>query len=89
MIIHQWTGQEAKLLRLALRLSIQGFAGYLGVSSRAVDKWEARGITLTPRYETQAILDTALAQATADQQQRFKASRAIVLGTPPSDMSRE
>jgi transcriptional regulator with XRE-family HTH domain len=75
MMVQQWTGQEAKFLRLAMRLSIQGFACYLGLSSRAIDKWEARGPTLTPRHETQAILDTALARATDEQRKRFEASR--------------
>jgi transcriptional regulator with XRE-family HTH domain len=81
VIVERWTGREARFLRLAMRLSIQGFADYLGLSSRAVDKWEARGVTLTPRHETQAILDVALARATVEQQARFEVSWARVHGS--------
>ena len=73
MIIQQWTGREAKMLRLAMRMSIDTFADHLGLSSRAINKWEARGPTLTPRHDMQAILDTALAQTTQEQRERFNA----------------
>ncbi|MGL5809659.1 MAG: helix-turn-helix domain-containing protein [Nocardioides sp.] len=71
LVIHRWTGAEARHLRMALRLSIEGFAEKLGISSRAVDKWEARGNTLTPRPDTQAMLDTVLSQANEGQRERF------------------
>jgi transcriptional regulator with XRE-family HTH domain len=67
----QWTGREARLLRQALRLSVRGFAEYLGVGARTISKWEAAGTARSPRPEFQAILDTALAQATDEQRARF------------------
>ncbi|MGF1647292.1 MAG: hypothetical protein ACFCVF_10305, partial [Kineosporiaceae bacterium] len=36
---------------------------HLGVTTRAVDKWEARGAGITPRPELQRALDTALTSA--------------------------
>jgi len=77
MIVQQWTGREAQLLRLAMRMSVDTFAGHLGLSSRAVAKWEARGSTLTPRHDMQAILDAAFAQATDEQRERFEANLAM------------
>ncbi|MGL5863574.1 MAG: helix-turn-helix domain-containing protein, partial [Phycicoccus sp.] len=71
IVIQRWTGAEAKRLRVALRLSIEGFAERLGVSSRTVSKWEARGETLTPRPDTQAMLDTLLSWADAGELVRF------------------
>jgi transcriptional regulator with XRE-family HTH domain len=74
IVVERWTGAEASRLRLALRLSIEGFAQRLGVSSRAVDKWESRGDTIKPRPETQAMLDTALSQASVEAQARFEST---------------
>jgi transcriptional regulator with XRE-family HTH domain len=67
-----WTGREAKALRLALRLSIRAFAEDLGIAARTVTKWEALGAQTTPRPVMQAALDTALARADADAEQRFE-----------------
>jgi hypothetical protein len=43
----------------------------LGVSPRAVDKWEARLDAITPLPDTQAILDTTLARAAPEARARF------------------
>jgi transcriptional regulator with XRE-family HTH domain len=70
--VRQWTGHEAALLRRALRLSVRAFAARLGVAQRTVSKWEALGRSTEPRPDTQAILDTALAQADTATQTRFE-----------------
>ena len=67
----RWTGREAGLLRTALRMSLRAFAAHLGVAERTVSKWEKAGARTTPWPETQAILDTALAQASQDAKARF------------------
>jgi hypothetical protein len=46
-----------------LRLSERRFAEKLGASLRTVASWDARGETISPNYEMQAILDTCLARA--------------------------
>ncbi|MGH3802181.1 MAG: helix-turn-helix domain-containing protein [Pseudonocardiaceae bacterium] len=61
-----WTGAETKALRQAMRLSIRDFAAHLGVGARTVNKWEARGATITLLPETQALMDTALDRAPDD-----------------------
>jgi DNA-binding transcriptional regulator YiaG len=70
-MVEQWTGRESRLLRQALRLSVRGFADFLGVGVRTISKWEAAGETRVPRPEFQAMLDTVLARATDEQQARF------------------
>ncbi|MGH3715567.1 MAG: helix-turn-helix domain-containing protein, partial [Micromonosporaceae bacterium] len=70
--MQRWSGVETRALREARRMSIREFAEYLGVSERAVSKWEARGDQISPRPDTQAMLDTALEQAGADVHGRFK-----------------
>ncbi len=69
--VPRWTGAETKALRQAMRLSIRAFAAHLGVDARTVNKWEARGSTITPLPDTQALLDTALRRAPEEVQNRF------------------
>ena len=69
--VRQWTGREARLLREAMRMSLRDFAAYLGMSERAISKWEQAGKDLSPRPDTQAVLDTALEQAPDDVKDRF------------------
>lgn len=71
--VRQWTGLEAKALRVSLRMTIYDFATYLGVGTRTVAKWESRGSDIEPKLQTQSILDTALAKASSDVQARFAA----------------
>ncbi|MBP2404622.1 helix-turn-helix domain-containing protein [Streptomyces syringium] len=71
--VHHWTGREASALRTALRMSMRGFAEQLGIALRTVAKWEKLGSATHPRPDTQAILDTALARATPQAQERFEA----------------
>ena len=80
--IQKWTGREARALREALRMSIRDFAARLGVSERAVSKWEAGGAAMTPRPDSQAMLDTTLQTASADARARF--DLLIATGTAES-----
>ena len=81
--VGRWTGHEAKLLRTALRLSLEAFAAHLGVSPGTISKWERRGSDITPLPETQSILDIALERATPQEQARFRTAYAA--GRPPSE----
>lgn len=67
-----WTGRDACALQSALRMSNQAFAAHLGIGLRTVADWHEKP-GMQPRPETQRILDTALAQATADARERFAA----------------
>lgn len=71
--VQVWTGREARALRGALRLSVRAFAEHLGVAPRTVSKWEHFGEATRPQPDTQAILDTALSQASPDVRLRFQA----------------
>ena len=61
--VQRWTGAETEALRQAMRLSIRAFAAHLGVDAQTVNKWEARGNTVTLFPDTQALMDTALGRA--------------------------
>jgi DNA-binding transcriptional regulator YiaG len=67
----RWTGATAQRLRLAYRYTIRHFAARLGVSERIISKWEAAGERLTPRPDSQSLLDTMLARAPEDVRLRF------------------
>jgi len=70
VVVDRWTGRQASALQTALRLTNETFAHRLGVSVRAVAKWNAIP-HLVPIPELQRVLDTALSQAPADAQHRF------------------
>jgi len=74
-VVRKWTGREAEALRCAARMSVQGFAEYLGVSARAVSRWAKLGARTVPRPYMQAILDTALARVDEDTLRRFDVLR--------------
>ena len=85
--VHRWTGRETKQLREALRMTQRQFAEHLGVSDRAVAKWESGGIDYVPRPETQALLDTALTRASDEETERFHNQTALGSGhVSASDM---
>jgi len=69
-IASSWTGEAAGLLQTAMRMTNEEFAERLGVSVRTVAGWRERP-DRSPTNVTQQILDTALAQASADEQERF------------------
>jgi tetratricopeptide (TPR) repeat protein len=73
VVTPRWTGRETAALRRAHRMSIRAYAAHLGVSPAAVMNWERRGDQARLRTETQQILDTDLARASGDVQQRFAA----------------
>lgn len=75
--VSRWTGSHAKMLRAALRMTVESSAEHLGVSAATVAKWERRGPAITPLPDTQAILDTALSQATDEQRARFEEGLAL------------
>jgi tetratricopeptide (TPR) repeat protein len=71
--VERWTGRETRALRLASRMTVVGFADHLGVSARAVSKWEARGFRIEPMPEIQAALDTVLLAMGEPERGRFQA----------------
>lgn len=70
--VGRWTGREAALLRVALRLSVRDFAARLGVDVRTVTRWQARGTGVVLRPHMQAILDTSLGRAGLEARTRFE-----------------
>src|SRR5438105_15002420 len=91
--VQRWTGREAHALRMALRLSVRGFAAFLGAGVRTVAAWEARGAGICPRPEMQAALDTALNRADDEVRVRFEnllrpqgADDAPLHAAPPSGL---
>ncbi|MGX7672994.1 hypothetical protein [Plantactinospora sp. DSM 117369] len=73
--VTNWTGQDANALRRALRMSVTGFAEYLGAARRTVAKWSSQGETIQLRADMQTALDTVLARAAPDVLERFEALR--------------
>jgi transcriptional regulator with XRE-family HTH domain len=69
--VSRWTGREVRALREARRMSVRGFAEYLGVSDRMVSKWEAGGTAIVPRPFNQQLLDVALERADRRERERF------------------
>ncbi|MFI1929224.1 formylglycine-generating enzyme family protein [Streptomyces sp. NPDC020330] len=67
----RWTGREAELLRIAMRSKQRDFADQVGVNPRQIPRWKSRGETIELELDNQAALDTLLAQAPPDVQQRF------------------
>jgi transcriptional regulator with XRE-family HTH domain len=71
IVVVEWTGLEARVLRKALRMTVLGFAQHLGVGSRTVSDWEAGGAEIVPTPAMQAVLDTALSRAADEAKIRF------------------
>jgi transcriptional regulator with XRE-family HTH domain len=72
MTVRQWTGHEARALRIAKRMSVRLFAEHLGVAPAAVSNWEKRRGDARLRYETQQMLDTDFALSPDDVRERFE-----------------
>jgi 3-keto-L-gulonate-6-phosphate decarboxylase/transcriptional regulator with XRE-family HTH domain len=70
-VVARWSGQEAKALREAQRLSIRDFAAHLGFNVGVVATWEKRGAGVALRFETQQVLDAELAGLDEDVALRF------------------
>ncbi len=79
--VQHWTGREARVLRMALRLSVRAFADDLGIAQRTVSKWEGLGASTVPRPHMQAILDTTLGQADHQARLRFEQMLAELADT--------
>lgn len=76
--VQKWTGRETLALREAMRMSVRQFAKFLGVSDRAVSKWEAGGADYVPRPATQEMLDGCLARKVSeDERLRFEMTLGI------------
>lgn len=84
-MVVRWTGQEARALRLARRMSIRAFATHLGISAASIGNWEKRGSDIRLRHETQEILDRDLSGAAAHTRQRFLATLATLTSRRGSD----
>ena len=69
-VVDIWTGQRANALRIALRMTNEGFAQHLGTAVRTVAKWNAQP-DVVPVSELQRALDTALSRASAEEGARF------------------
>ncbi len=65
-------------------MSVRQFARHLGFNDAAVANWESRGSDARLRHHTQEVLDTDLARAPDDVQQRF----AQALGSVRDESSR-
>jgi hypothetical protein len=86
-VVEVWTGRHAQALRLALRMTNEGFAAHLGTAVRTVAKWNSTP-DLVPVTELQRALDTALARSADDARQRFSelAREPGALSTNPGDL---
>ena len=76
--VDEWTGVEVRALRIAKRMTAKEFAGFLGVGSAMVGKWERGGRDAIPRPFSQQLLDVCLDRATQLERQRF-----VRLTAPP------
>lgn len=68
-------------------MSLRDFAAHLGISERAVSKWEAGGAAVTPRPDSQAVLDTVLQRASEEARSRFEAALATAEAGAPAPRS--
>lgn len=82
--VDRWTGEEAKALRLAKRMSLAAFAAHLGISERTLSTWECKGAGSAIRPANQEILDTSLRASTPEARERFY---GIISGRPTHDPS--
>ena len=69
-VVAVWNGHLTNALRVALRMTVEEFAERLGMSARAMAKWEANR-DIEPAMASQQLLDIALNQAPADVRARF------------------
>lgn len=79
VVVGQWTGQETRALREALRMTVDDFARHLGVAPETVAGWEHHHTsTPPPTMATQAALDETLTLADSNTKARF----LLILDTP-------
>ena len=82
-VVFEWTGLHTRALRQAMRMSVRGFAEYLGLSVRAISKWESLGAARRPRPDMQAALDTALQRCDEQTRERFAQHLAKIATSGP------
>lgn len=82
-IVAEWSAADARLLQRAQRMTNEAFAERLGAAVRTVAKWHANP-TMQLTLEMQQALDVMLAQASDDEQKRFRALRVSASSTPQS-----
>ncbi|MGH8887401.1 MAG: hypothetical protein ACRDYX_19995 [Egibacteraceae bacterium] len=70
-VVNQWTGLQARALRIALRLPLNGFARLLNAGRTTVCDWEAAGDQLVLSWAMQDELDEVLSGASDDAKRRF------------------
>lgn len=70
-VVGQWTGREARALRVALRMSLDSFARLVGAGRSTVTDLERGGARMVPSWGVQNALDEALRQASDDDRRRF------------------
>lgn len=71
--ITTWTGREARVLRHAMRLTLEEFSEIVDVAVRTVSYWEAKGIATRPKMFYQAQLDTVYDRLDDRTKSRFEA----------------
>jgi DNA-binding transcriptional regulator YiaG len=71
LTVARWTGRETAALREAARLSLRGFADWLGIAVTTVSRWEDRRSVAVPSPAMQAVLDETLRLADAEVSARF------------------
>lgn len=69
-VVARWTGRQVAALQMALRMTNEGFAAYLGTAVRTVAKWHATP-GIVPNPELQRALDTVLSSADGAVRARF------------------
>jgi hypothetical protein len=66
-----WDGAKASTLRVALRLTVDGFASLVGGSPRAVARWGAAP-AVVPNMAYQHQFDAILSAASPSERERFR-----------------
>lgn len=69
--VGQWTGKEARALRVALRMSLASFAQRITAGRTTVTDWEAAGENVVLSWAMQDALDEVLSQASDECKKRF------------------
>jgi hypothetical protein len=69
--VTQWTGKEARALRIALRMPLDRFAGHINAGRSTVTDLEHGREKVIPTWGIQEALDEALSRASNEAKKRF------------------
>jgi hypothetical protein len=69
--VFQWTGKEARVLRIALRMPLGRFARHINAGRSTVTDWEAAADQLVLSWGMQDALDELLAHSSNECKKRF------------------